>query len=121
MKSVVNPGNPTPSGYGFQLPNPEKFGKLVYYDDCEQATGTMIEAKGPEYASLLTFQKGRDSVTDQFLDQSGRQVAARGGRQLRWYFAEPEAAAFAEDLFRTIDDGRQAIEIKVLPWPEKGQ
>jgi hypothetical protein len=44
VKSVVNPGNPTPSGFGYQLPNPEKFGKLVFYDDCEQATGTMIEA-----------------------------------------------------------------------------
>jgi hypothetical protein len=71
----VNPGNPTPSGFGFQLPNPEKSGKLVYYDDCEQATGTMIEAKGPEYAGLLTFEKGRDSVATQFLDQSAHQVA----------------------------------------------
>lgn len=120
VKSVVNPGNPTPSGLGFQLPNPEKFGKLVYYDDCEQATGTMIEAKGPEYASLLTFEKGKDSVTRQFLKQSGRQVEARGWRQLRWYFAEPETAAFARKLFETADEGREMIEIKVLPWPEKG-
>src|SRR4029079_16514638 len=92
VKSFVNPGNPTPSGLGFQLPNPESFGKLVYYDDCEQATGTMIEAKGPEYAGLLTFEKGRKSVATQFLEQSGRQVAARGWRHLRWYFEEPETA-----------------------------
>lgn len=121
VKSIVNPGNPTLSGFGFQLPNPEDFGKLVYYDDCEHSTGTMIEAKGPEYASLLTFPKGKRSVTRQFLDQSGRQVAARGGRQLRWYFAEPETAAFAEKLFRTKDEGRETIEIKVLPWRKKKQ
>jgi hypothetical protein len=90
VKSVVNPGNPTPSGFGFQLPNPKKFSKLVCYDDCEHATGTKIEAKGPEYAGLLTFKKGRDSVIKQFLKQSGRQVAARGWRRVRWYFAEPE-------------------------------
>jgi hypothetical protein len=121
VKSFVNPGNPTPSGLGFQLPNPESFGKLVYYDDCEQATGTMIEAKGPQYAGLLTFEKGRKSVATQFLEQSGRQVAARGWRHLRWYFEEPETAAFAEKLFETEDNGRETIESKVLPWPEKGK
>jgi hypothetical protein len=94
---------------------------LVYYDDCEQATGTMIEAKGPQYAGLLTFEKGRKSVATQFLEQSGRQVAARGWRHLRWYFEEPETAAFAEKLFETEDNGRETIESKVLPWPEKGK
>jgi hypothetical protein len=46
VKSIVNPENPTPRGWGFQLPNPEQNGALVYYDDCQQSTGMMVEAKG---------------------------------------------------------------------------
>jgi hypothetical protein len=79
----------------------------------------MAEIKG-KYAGVLAFSAGKDSITKEWLDQSGRQVAARGWRRLRWYFAEPETAAFALDLFRTADQGRETIEIKVLPWPEKG-
>jgi hypothetical protein len=79
----------------------------------------MAEIKG-EYAGVLAFQGDQESITEEWLDQSGRQVAARGWRRLRWYFAEPETAAFAADLFRTADQGRETIEIKVLPWPEKG-
>jgi hypothetical protein len=68
----------------------------------------------------LKFPEGSKSITKDWSNQSGRQVAARGWRRLRWYFAEPATAAFAEDLFRTTDQGRETIEIKVLPWPEKG-
>jgi hypothetical protein len=64
--------------------------------------------------------EGRKSITKDWSNQSGRQVAARGWRRLCWYFAEPATAAFAEDLFRTTDQGRETIDIKVLPWPEKG-
>ena len=28
-------------------------------------------------------------------------------------------AAFAEDIFRTSDAGREKIEIKIQPWPER--
>jgi hypothetical protein len=35
---------------------------------------------------------------------------------LRWYFAEPEAAEFAQKLFAEAG-GRERIEIIVLPYP----
>ncbi len=57
------------------------------------------------------------SVSGDWLDQSGAQVEASGGRPIRWYFAEPATAAFAERLFETGGGGRDRIEIKVLPWP----
>ncbi len=120
MKKVVNPGNPTPRGWGFQLPNPEAAGKSVHYDDCQRSTGMMVETKG-EYAGLLAFPQGQVSVAEEWLDQSGRQVAARGWRRLRWYFAEPETAAVARRLFEDADEGRETIEIEVLPWAESGQ
>ncbi len=116
MKSVVNPVDTTPRYWGFQLLNPGT-GKLVYYDDCQHATGTMVDAKGPEYANLLAFDAGRELVEEEFLDESARQLSALGGRQLRWYFAEPAAADFARELFRTKDEGRERIEIVDLPWP----
>jgi hypothetical protein len=53
VKSIVNPGNPTPRYWGYQLPNPYNFGKLVNYDDCQHSTGTMVEAKGPGYVEPL--------------------------------------------------------------------
>jgi len=116
VKSVVNPVDTTPRYWGFQLLNPET-GKFVYYDDCQHTTGMMVDAKGPGYARLLTFDAGRRSVRDEFLYESSRQLAALGNRQLRWYFAEPAAAAFARQLFATSDGGRDRIEIVDLPWP----
>jgi len=119
VKKFVNPEPRTPSGCGVQLANPAENGALVFYDDCQRSTGMMVEAKGG-YAGVLKFPEGRKSITKDWSNQSGRQVAARGWRRLCWYFAEPATAAFAEDLFRTTDQGRETIDIKVLPWPEKG-
>jgi len=39
IKSIVNPGNPTPSEMGYILPNPSAGGKGVSFDDCEHHTG----------------------------------------------------------------------------------
>ena len=47
----------------------------------------------------------------------GRQIAAAGGRPIRWYFAEPEAAAFATKIFDAAKGGRENIKIELLPWP----
>ncbi|MFZ3308928.1 MAG: hypothetical protein WA280_06115 [Xanthobacteraceae bacterium] len=55
-------------------------------------------------------------MRDEFLAESARQLAALGTRELEWYFAEPEAAAFTEELFRKEDKGRERIKVKVLPW-----
>ncbi len=117
VKTVVNPPpNTTPSGIGFQLPNPEDSGKLVYYDDCQRETGMMVDAKGTAYAVLLTFPSILQSIVYEWVDESGRQIAASGGRPVRWYFAEKDAADFARELSRDYDDGRERIEIEFLPW-----
>jgi hypothetical protein len=119
VKSVVNPDNPTPRGWGYQLPNPEQNNAPVYYDDCQQSTGMMVEAKG-EYAGVLAFQPGNDSIAADWLDQSAAQIAAAGGRAIRWYFAEPDTEAFAKKLFESAGGGRDRIETKVLVWPRNG-
>lgn len=115
VKSIVNPVDTTPRHWGFQLINPTS-GAIVYYDDCQHATGMMVEAKGPGYAELLTYDWGQRSIAANWLSQSAAQLAAAGTRAVRWYFAEPEAAAFAKELFRT--SGRERIEIKLQPWSE---
>ncbi len=119
VKSVVNPDNPTPRGWGYQLSNPEQNGAPVYYDDCQQSTGMMVEAKGG-YSGVLAFQQGRDSVSADWLHQSAAQIAASGGRPIRWYFAEPETEAFAKKLFESAGGGRARIETQVLLWPGSG-
>jgi hypothetical protein len=121
VKSVVNPPPdiPTPRYFGFQLPNPFHLGGLVYYDDCQHSTGTMVEAKGPGYANLLSYEWGADAIAREWLKESGRQLDASQGRPLRWYFAEKEAAAFADELFSKAKGGRERIEIVVLSWPGK--
>jgi hypothetical protein len=124
VKGFVNPPPyTTPTGIGFQLANPELGGKPVYYDDCQHATGMMVEAKGPGYAKLLTFTWGKESLAEQWLDQSARQLAAAGSRRVRWYFAEPGAAEFARELFSNDRSGRGRgrIEIVVLPYPRSDQ
>ena len=115
VKSIVNPVDATPRYWGFQLIDPTS-GDLVYYDDCQHETGMMVEAKGPIYAKLLAYGWGRDSIAGEWLSQSASQLAASGMRTVRWYFAEPAAAAFAESIFGQAKDGRERIEIKVLPW-----
>jgi hypothetical protein len=120
VKSIVNPPPlQTPRGIGFRLPNPQNSDEPVYFDDCEHATGTMVEAKG-DYANVLAFFPGNVSVYNRFLIQSGAQVAAAAGRPIRWYFAEAGTAAFAEELFQTAGGGRERIEIVILPWPGSG-
>ena len=76
----------------------------------------MVEAKG-EYASVLSFEEGLDSESKRWLEQSAAQLAAAGGRPIRWYFAEPETKTFAEKLFRSAGVGRDRIETQVLPLP----
>jgi NADPH-dependent ferric siderophore reductase len=62
------------------------------------------------------FPKGKQSIEEQFLEQSGRQIAASGGRPLVWIFAEWEAALFARKLFDTAKEGRESIHVVHMPW-----
>jgi hypothetical protein len=127
-KLFVNPPpNTTPSGIGFQLPNPKQDDDLVYYDDCRLTTGMMTEFKGPGYGDLLTTKKSTivpewTSVIQEWWEESGRQIAASDGRPVRWYFADLAMARFARQLFDSDKDGgRQRIEVVFLPWSRRGQ
>jgi len=115
VKSIVNPGFPTPRYWGYQLPNPYNFGKFVNYDDCQHSTGTMVEAKGPGYVEPLKY----GFVQQKWLEESGRQVDASAGRPIRWYFAELGPALSAWELFRAANSGREKITIVWLPWDGK--
>jgi hypothetical protein len=128
VKPFVNPPpNTTPSTIGFQLPNPEDAGKLVYYDDCRLATGMMVDAKGPGYDGLLAASKSGpvpewSSVIREWWFESERQIAASDGRPIRWYFADLAVARFARQLFDSdTEGGRQRIEVVFLPWSKRGQ
>ncbi len=127
MKLFVNPPpNTTPSGIGFQLPNPKEAGKLVNYDDCRLTTGMMAEAKGPGYDGLLAASKSGPvpewtRVIQEWWEESGRQIAASDGRPIRWYFADLAVARFARQLFDSDPDGvRQRIQVVFLPWSKRG-
>jgi hypothetical protein len=124
VKSFVNPPpNTTPTGIGFQLPNPQDAGALVYYDDCRHTTGMMAEAKGPRYAVLLTYDQPMGSIVREWWEEARRQIAASDGRPVRWYFAELDAALFARALFDSDDKdgGRARIEVVFLPWSRRGR
>ena len=116
LKKLVNPDAPTPSGYVYYLPNPAQNGAPVTYDDCQRATGFLFEFKAEQYAWLLTVAQARENITDQFLTQSAKQIAASGGRPVVWIFAEEEAARFARKLFDDADEGREYITVGYVPW-----
>jgi hypothetical protein len=122
VKSFANPPpNMTPTGVGFQLPNPQDAGALVYYDDCRHTTGMMADAKGPRYAVLSTYDQPMQSIVMEWWAEAGRQIAASDGRPVRWYFAELDAALFARKLFDYDDEdgGRARIQVVFLPWSRR--
>jgi hypothetical protein len=115
IKSIVNPGNPTPPYMGYQLPNAAP---AVTFDDCEHSTGTMVEIKDG-YAKFLESDWGQRLVAKLFLNQALDQIQAAGSRPVRWYFSQKEVADYAAGLFR--DAGLQNIEIIHRPWPGRGK
>jgi len=119
VKAMVNPLNPTPRGFGAQLPNPERGGDLVYYDDCQRHTGWMFEYKGTGYAEPLGRKADfmRDRLTEEWLDQAERQIAASQGRPVIWVFAEEGARDYARKLFDRYPD-LERIKTVWEPWSE---
>jgi len=118
VKEFVNPGNPTPRGYGYQLPNPNDAGKLVFFDDCQHHTGDMQEDKRG-YAEIITNGKKdflKVIIGEKWLGQSKNQLDASVGRALVWNFSNQIAADYARALFIANDQGRENIEIRVMPW-----
>lgn len=119
VKTLVNQP-PTPPGLGYQLPNPWDNGKLVFYDDCQRNTGTMIEYKGRGYARRLVDPNARryqNNITAQWLGQATRQIEASGSRPVTWYFAEKPALEFARSVFNEYGILKR-INLVYAPLPE---
>lgn len=113
IKSIVNPGNPTPPYIGYMLSNAVR---PVSFDDCEHSTGTMVEIKDG-YADFLETDWGKALVTQSFLNQAMDQIEAAGTRPVRWYFSQKQVADFAKGLFEIADEGRRNIQVIFEPWP----
>jgi hypothetical protein len=118
MRPIVNPGMPTPLGFGYYLPNPTT-GKAVEFDDCQQTTGRVVDYKD-RYWKMLSDLGIQQFLIDDFWDQAERQVQAAGDRPVRWYFSEEQAADFIRNLFRR-DPIRSRIEIVHVPMPESAR
>jgi hypothetical protein len=117
IRSIVNPQRkpPLPSTLTFSLTDPSN-GRPVRFDDCREADGAMIEAKG-HYAKLMSRQFGRNIVNRGWPKQAERQVKASGGRQIEWYFHEAAAADRARKLFER-EQGLRRIRIYFRPHPD---
>jgi len=71
VKAVVNKP-PTPNAVAYYLLNPDSRDGRVSFDDCQQQTGIMIEAKGPGYEPILKEAEARLAKNNQ--DKLGRNV-----------------------------------------------
>jgi hypothetical protein len=94
VKRLINlpPLGPTPSGFVYYLPNPEKSDAPVSYDDCQQPAGTMLfEIKAEQYTKLLNSWWAGPKTVKTMLGQSLRQVQASGGRPVVWIVGEEGA------------------------------
>lgn len=115
IKSIINPGNPTPPDMAYELPNPEPGRKPVSYDDCQRQTGMLAEIKDHYKWALEKpeqFPEALEWIREDFLEQSGRQIDASEGRAVTWFFSEHEVAQFARKLFDEDQEGkRQRINI----------
>ena len=52
VKMHFNPGNPTPSGFGYEFPK-RRNANSVSFDDCQRRTGDLAEYKGPGFEKSL--------------------------------------------------------------------
>ena len=118
ISALNNPQRPLPAGLAVSLINPLT-GKPVFFDDCRESDGTMIEAKGPGYAKRLGNKIMVDSLTEEWTEQAQRQLAASGDRGLECYFAEDKAADKAREIFGKNDRLVGRIRVFTVPadWP----
>ena len=98
VSAINNPQRPLPEGLAVNLRNPMT-GRLVYFDDCRESDGTMIEAKGPGFGRMLGSQYLQKVIRERWLDQGRRQSSAAVGRKIDWFIADGEAATVARELF----------------------
>ncbi len=117
VKAWFNPGNPTPSGFGYA------FRKLrtdlpVVFDDCQKKTGILAEYKGPEYEQhLLKNDPPWWGMQAQMMIQAEDQVEASrlsGNRPIYWFFAEKTVADYMRGIFKVIYP-----QIHVIYFPMK--
>lgn len=118
MSPLVNPGMPTPLGWGYYLVNPYT-GKAVEFDDCQQTTGIVVDYKD-RYWKLLSDPNTQGFTIRKLWKQALDQVQAAGSRPTRWYFSEKQAADYVRDLFRD-DLARDRIDIVHVPMPESAR
>jgi hypothetical protein len=103
MKALVNPpGDRTPRNFGYAFPNPEN-GHFIIFDDCQHKTGFLFDAKG-DYDWFLKNQNLTKKLGDGFLKQADNQIAASGGREIFWCFAQLNAAQSVRQLFDNNED-----------------
>ncbi|MEW6436925.1 MAG: hypothetical protein AB1508_07120 [Pseudomonadota bacterium] len=115
VSAMNNPQRPLPPGLAVSLID-TKTGKRVVFDDCRESDGVMIEAKGPGFARLLRYAFfSKEILPRRWRNQADRQVSAAGERQIEWFFAEPEAAEKAEEIFRDGSDRFKKIKVRYEP------
>ena len=114
ISALNNPQRPLPAGLAVSLINPLT-GKPVFFDDCRESDGTMIEAKGPGFTNLLDNAIVAPGIVKKWTDQAQDQVDASDGRGLEWYFAEEEAADKARKAFDTNSKLQGKILIFTVP------
>ena len=124
VKSVVNPDNQTLRGWGFQLPNPENSGALVYYDDCEHSTGTLsrcqrgIRRGVSDFPQKPVFELSPNSFA---LVRTARSTARRcTPGPIRWYFCRTATAAFARSYLYYANEGRNR-PLRSRSFPGRGE
>ena len=120
MHERVNPLAPIPNGFAIKLPDPAT-GEPVFLDDCFRYAGDLVdgdikagdfaEAKGPAKAFLYS----RSWSLDDDVKQAAKELRAANQRGvgLKWYYAEPHAAAIARQAF--IDHGLTKIVVGIMP------
>jgi hypothetical protein len=118
MRPLVNPGMPTPLGFGYYLVNPST-GKAVEFDDCQHSTSTMVDYKD-RYWKMLSDLGLQQFIIKRLWNQAEDQVLAAGARPIRWYFSEKQAADYVRELFRG-DRLLGHIEIAYAPMPENAR
>lgn len=64
MRPLVNPGVPTPLGWGYYLMDPSAR-KAVEFDDCQQESGDMVDYKH-KYWKLCPTSTRKDSPSANF-------------------------------------------------------
>jgi hypothetical protein len=90
----------------------------VSFDGCREIDGTMLEAKGPGYASMMSganiWRRWFTGVMP-IKAQMERQSDAAAGRIVEWHFAEPQVAAY----FRRYIEEEDLINIRVIYTPAR--